>query len=147
MKFASVPKTVVSLTLAMVCVGCRPLISHDEVARASSPDNRIDAVLFETNGGATTSFGYEVELGNKDSQRGQRVARLYGANRNAQAYGANLRWKNKNTLVIEYLETKTPPEVQNSIHVDGHDVQIILRPGVEDLTAPSGSMLYNLHKH
>ncbi|MBL8397465.1 MAG: hypothetical protein JNL84_04855 [Candidatus Accumulibacter sp.] len=34
--------------------------SKDEVARVVSPSGNIDAVLFETNGGATTSFGYEV---------------------------------------------------------------------------------------
>jgi hypothetical protein len=33
-----------------------PGASKDEVARVSSPNGQIDAVLVETNGGATTSF-------------------------------------------------------------------------------------------
>jgi hypothetical protein len=32
--------------------------SKDEVARNTSPTGKVDAVLLETNGGATTSFGY-----------------------------------------------------------------------------------------
>ena len=34
--------------------------SFDEVARVLHPQANVDAVLVETNGGATTSFGYEV---------------------------------------------------------------------------------------
>src|SRR5258705_13961034 len=34
--------------------------SQDEVSRVPSPDGRVEAVLIETNGGATTSFGYRI---------------------------------------------------------------------------------------
>src|ERR1022692_401638 len=145
MNSSAVSRAIASLTL-IACIGCWPAISHDEVARASSPDGRVDAVLFETNGGATTSFGYEVELGRKGSPRGKKVARLYGAVRNAQAYGVDLRWENDHSLVIECLHTETPPEMQRSVAVDGRDVQIVLHIGVENKSAPGGGMMHNLHK-
>jgi hypothetical protein len=135
----------VSLSV-LACVGCSLLFSDDEVVRVSSPDGRVDAILFETNGGATTSFGYEVELGAKHSRRGKSVASLYGAVRNAQAYGVNLRWENDHTLVIECLKTETPAEIKKSVDVDGRDVQVLLHIGVEDKSAPAGGMLYNLRK-
>ncbi len=131
---------------ALAYVGCSLLFSRDEVARVSSPDGRVDAFLFETNGGATTSFGYEVELGSKHSWRRKNAARLYGAVRNAQAYGVDLRWENDHTLVIECLKTETPPEIKKSVDVDGRDVQILLHIGVEDKSAPAGGMLFNLHR-
>ena len=67
--------------------------SKDEVARVVSPSGNIDAVLFETNGGATISFGYEVYVVEHGTQpSGSPVVLLYGAARNQHAYGANLSW-------------------------------------------------------
>jgi hypothetical protein len=54
-------------------------------ARVASPDGRVEAVLVETSGGATTSFGYEVHVVEKGRPAGDRVAWVYGAGRNAQA--------------------------------------------------------------
>ena len=48
---------VVILSLLLSACG---IASEDEVARVTSPDGRVEAVLIETNGGATTSFGYKV---------------------------------------------------------------------------------------
>ena len=45
--------------------GCSDLFvapSHGEVAWANSPDGLTHAILSETNGGATTSYGYKIEL-------------------------------------------------------------------------------------
>lgn len=75
--------------------------SKDEVARIVSPSGNVEAVLFETNGGATTSFGYEVfvvERGAKPS--GSPAVSLYGAVRNQHAYGANLKWSSPGSLLI-----------------------------------------------
>ena len=44
------------IVLALLA-GCG-LVSRDEVARVASPYGGVEAVLIETNGGATTSFGY-----------------------------------------------------------------------------------------
>lgn len=65
--------------------------SKDEVARVVSPSGKVDAVLVEINGGATTSFGYEVYVVERGAQpSGSPTVSLYGAVRNQHAYGANL---------------------------------------------------------
>lgn len=121
-------------------------VSHDEVARATSPDGLIDAVLVETNGGATTSFGYEIHVvpsGGGPSASSE-AAFLYGAVRSPQAYGANLRWAAPTSLAVEYLsarsaELKRPPAI-----VAGREIVVHLVDGVSDPSAPPGGMLYNL---
>jgi len=108
----------------------------------------LDAVLVETNGGATTDFGYLVYVvarGAPTPKHGE-VAWLYGAGRSTRAYGANLKWESESRLVVEYLDAKQA-EVQSERLVVGADTVVIaLRRGVTDSIAPTGGMLYNLEK-
>ena len=122
------------------------MVSSDEVVRVSSPDGRVEAVLIETNGGATTAFGYEVRVLGKGGYRGDDVAWLYGAARNDSASGVNLRWAGDNELVVEYLRALEERLKMSTVHVAGRDVQVVLRSGVTDPAAPAGGMLYNLKK-
>ena len=46
--------------LILACSCTRPI--GKEVLRAPSPDNRVDAVLMEVNGGATTSYSYNLYI-------------------------------------------------------------------------------------
>lgn len=119
--------------------------SKDEVARVVSPSGEVDAVLFETNVGATTSFGYEVyvvEHGAKPS--GSPAVSLYGAVRNEHAYGANLVWPSSDSLVVEYLNAKST-KLNTHTQPDGtQTIHFVLRDGVTDNAAPPGGMLYNL---
>jgi len=136
--------TVMSVALAAACFST----SEDEVARVTSPSGRLDAVLVEINGGATTSFGYYAYIvpHGKKYQRGPRVADLYAAGRSRQASGANLRWEGPSQLVIEYL-TAQQEKLNRPLAVVGQDTIIVsLRSGVLDTTAPGGGMLYNLEK-
>ena len=56
--------------------------SKDEVVRAVSPSGTVDAVLLETNAGATTSFGYEIYILEHGAQpSGSPAVFLYGATR------------------------------------------------------------------
>lgn len=119
--------------------------SADEVARSVSPNGEFDAVLVETNGGATTSFGYEVfVLPHGAKPQSASAARLYGATRNAEAYGANLRWVAPSELHVEFKQTRSATLEQPVVVVAGKSVSIALRSGVVDPTAPAGGMLYNL---
>src|ERR1043166_6260926 len=123
--------------------------SFDEVARVPKSDADIDAVLVETNGGATTSFGYEVFIlprGQKPNCSDHPVVSLYGAGRNENAYGANLRWTLSDTLVVEYLDAKYADWLNGSLTVNGRVINIVMRSGVNDPTAPAGGMLYNLER-
>ncbi|HEY3269380.1 MAG TPA: hypothetical protein VGM37_20905 [Armatimonadota bacterium] len=120
--------------------------SHDEVSRVPSPSHKVDAVVVETNGGATTSFGYEVYLTapGKPYTDGVEVANLYGAVRNSSAYGVNAKWRGPGRLAIEYL-VATNAEISSArALVGGQAVLVTLKSGVYDPKARSGGMLYNL---
>jgi hypothetical protein len=122
--------------------------SYDEVARVSSPSGQVDAVLIEGNGGATTSFGYQVYVvpgGKKVSRkRDAAVASFYGAIRNESAYGVDLKWDGTDTLASEYLRAKHSQIMKDAVTVAGQQIAITLRSNINNSTAPSGGMLYNL---
>jgi len=121
--------------------------SFDEVARVGDPQANVDAILVETNGGATTSFGYEVFLlarGHAAERSGHPVATFYGAVRSEHAYGVNLRWVSSDTLAVEYLDAQHVNWLNGSLILDGRKINIVLKPGVTDPSAPPGGMLYNL---
>jgi hypothetical protein len=123
--------------------------SFDEVARVHNRDANVDAVLVETNGGATTSFGYEVFVlpgGQKPKRSGHFVMSLYGAGRNEHAYGANLRWTSNDTLVVEYLDAQHANWLNGSLGVNGRLINIVMKSGVNDPTASPGGMLYNIER-
>jgi hypothetical protein len=123
--------------------------SFDEVARVAHPNANVDAVLVETNGGATTSFGYQVFLlprGQKPKEADHAVASLYGAGRNERAYGVNLRWTSNDTLFIEYLKAQHADWRNGALAVNGRVINIVMKSGVADPTAPHGGMLYNLER-
>lgn len=123
-------------------------IGYYEVARITAPSGRIDAVLAESNGGATTSFGYYVFIVPTGGivREGIQVASLYGATRNESAYGANLKWNGTQKLIVEYFKAKDEPSSKSSINIASEQVQILLHSGIKDESAPSGGMFYNLEK-
>lgn len=133
----------VAISLTTSCM----MVSKDEVARVSSPSGAVDAVIVETNGGAMASFGYEVFVipTGKSTWMKQNVAFLYGAVRNEQAYGVNLRWDSSSDLAIEYLEARQEDLLTPAVSVGGEQVRVTLRSGINDPAAPPGGMLYNLN--
>jgi hypothetical protein len=139
------------LFAAAATISCDPSDwSFDEVARVTSPSGKVDAVLIERNGGATTSFGHNVYIvptGRSVPKRDAEVAKLYGAIRNKSAYGVNLKWEGANNLAAEYLEAKSAEVLRESVGVAGEQVAVILRPNINDPSAPAGGMLYNLEKN
>ena len=143
MKFAIKLRVFLLVTTPVLLVGCG-LVSRNEVARVASPDGHVEAVLIETNGGTTTSFGYEIYVVENGRPPRDRVAWLYGAARNPQAYGANLKWTSENDLVIEYREAREEILKRTTVSLAGRTIKVALRSGVNDSTAPAGGMLYNL---
>jgi hypothetical protein len=119
--------------------------STDVVARVVSPNGDLQAVLVEVNGGATTSFGYEVSIVPIGSDRpGLPAATLYGAVRNDQAYGVNLRWVSGSQLNVEFKQARDAKLEQPALTVSGRRVAVALQSGITDPNAPPGGMLYNL---
>jgi len=117
-----------------------------EVARSTSPNEKLDAVLIETNGGATTSFGYEVHVVPKGSAvQDSKAAYLYGATRNDHAYGVNLRWKEQGeVLVAEYLQAERVALIMPTVSLEKEKIRVVLQAGVVDNNAPVGGMEYNM---
>lgn len=103
--------------------------------------------MFELNGGVTTSFAYEVHVvptGKKPIEvRGAELANLYGSVRSESAYGANLRWQDDRTLVVEYLEARNAQLNHPTLEINGTTVTLKLQSGVIDPAAPPGGMLFN----
>ena len=119
--------------------------SKDEVARVVSPTGNVDAVLFETNGGATTSFGYEMYIVEHGAQpTGSPAISLYGAVRNEHAYGANLKWASPDSVAVEFLSAKSTKIKQQAQPIGTHAIHFAIHEGVTDNAAPPGGMLYNL---
>jgi hypothetical protein len=74
---------------------------------------------------------------------GREVADLYGAARNANAYGVNLRWIDRRTLRIEYA-IATDARLWSPVTLWGvGTVRTTLAPGIVDPSAPAGGMEYN----
>lgn len=139
MRFAYAAKALLALA---GCSGVTGSSSRDEVASAASPDGRIHAILSETNGGATTSYGYEIEL-HPAPYRGEDpvpAGTLYGAARSACSYGVNLRWLSPDELAVEFLEADKVA-LPDKVGVGGKTVRIVSRAGVSDGNAPCGGML------
>ena len=136
------------LSVVVLTASCDPGgWSWDEVARARSADGARDAVLIERNGGATTSFGYEVfvvphDAPVRDGAQGA-VASLYAATRNADAYGVNLRWLAGDSLAVEYLHAREALVHDPAVGHRPDRLRVVLHAGVEDPGAPSGGMQYN----
>lgn len=123
----------------------RACVSEEVVARTISPEGTFETILVETNGRATTSFGYSVRV---RPVRGllrpwKEVGGFYGATRSECAYGVNLRWYGARSLRLEYLEAKSVT-VDPSVKVAGSTITLTLAPGVVDRSAPCGGMGYNL---
>ena len=133
-----------ALFVCLVLCGCRGATS--EVARVRSPAGDVEGVVVEFNGGATTSFRYDIYLApvGQKIDESRRVAVLDGAARNEQAYGVNLRWASDRLLSVEYFEAKTAKIEESSVKVGNHDIKVALAPGVLDPSAPPGGMLGNL---
>jgi len=129
------------INLGFLMCGCS---SRNEVLRVTSPDGRLDALLFETDCGTPCSFGYEVELVAKGSRRGEEVASVDGATRNGHAWGVNVKWLGPDKLSVEYLRAENARLMKQTAAIAGHNVTVSLRSGVNDPAAPAGGMLYNL---
>jgi hypothetical protein len=131
--------------LPVLLRGCGSLLggpSRDEVAWANSPDSRTHAILSETNGGATTSFGYVVEL-RPTADQGEKpvnAGNLYGAVRSECAYGVDLHWLDPSTLALRFDSAERIDVPSSVVVADGRRIRIVLQPGRVNNAAPCGGM-------
>ncbi len=117
--------------------------SRAEVSRVTNPTGDHASVLIETNGGATTSFGYAAFIESNATHELVQVAEFYGAVRNNGAYGVDLVWKDDETLDLWYLSARRASLLKPSIEFPKRVFHIELVSGVENKNAPAGGMEYN----
>ena len=120
--------------------------SRDQVARITSPDGRLDALVFESDCGAVCDVVDEVWVVPKGSRHGDEVAWFDDAIRSEHAWGVNAKWDTANHLVIEYLEAGQAKLLMQKTVIAGQDVQVSMRSGISDPQAPAGEMLNNLRR-
>jgi hypothetical protein len=135
-------------TVFILCLGCNVPLRVGEVARVQSPSGRIDAIIIEANTGPKASSSYDVFLvpSGQEHNSGVHIASLYAARRSQAAFGVNLKWNGAEELSIEYLEASAAEILQEMARIEGEQVQVKLRAGIEDTTAAPGGMLDNIRK-
>lgn len=135
-------------SVLILCFGCNVPLRVGEVARVQSPSGRIDAVIIEANTGPKASSSYDVFIvpSGQEHNSGIHIASLYAARRSQTAFGANLKWNGAEELAIEYLEASAAEILEELARIEGEQVQIKLRAGIEDTTAAPGGMLDNVRK-
>jgi len=130
---------IVLVPLVAATLAVRAMDKESEVDRATSPNGEYDAVLMETNGGATTSYGYTVYIMHSGSTSGWKAASLYGTTVNG-AYGANLRWRSSDLLAVEFTATKWSRIEEPWFRMGSRKIHVVLQSGITDQTVPSGHM-------
>lgn len=110
-----------------------------------SPDRSVDAVVLESSGGATTSYGYDVCLVPRDKKCSATdvAVSVYGAIRNDQVYGVNVHWADSHRLIVACMRAERVAMKRSSAVVGNVTVAVDLKPGIVDSTAPAGGMRYN----
>jgi hypothetical protein len=130
-----------AFAVVMVYVVGSFLFSKTDVATIFSPDNETIAIVEETNGGATTSFGYNVYLkANSVSGDRRKAAALHGAVRSECAFGVDVVWRNPEKVEIRYLSSKSEPDYAESLLVGTKAIDIELVTGVTNPSARCGGM-------
>jgi hypothetical protein len=135
-----VAAVLVVLAVASFLAGCSDRgRTRDLVSDTTSPDGRVDAVLYETDCGPLCSFGFEVWLAPQGSSSGDNVAFLYSAFQNEHDPGVVLEWVDATHLSINYLKAEQATLLKPHLIVAGHGVNVSLRDGVSamDPTHPS----------
>src|SRR6267154_2903637 len=119
--------------LGLLVLGLAATPSREVATRVPSPDGRWVATVVETNGGASTSFGYDVTLQRVAwPHETAKVADQYGAIRNPHSYGVNVRWGSSSNLIVEYMAAKRAAESHWFWLRMTTPIHITLRGGIDD---------------
>jgi hypothetical protein len=109
------------------------LVSNEEIARVRSPSNDLDAVVLETNGGATTAFGYRVHVvpAGRSAFWGAQVAYVESAATCAGARGVAPRWTTADQLDLEYRAARSAHLGSPSLAMKGRMLTVRLAPDTD----------------
>jgi len=120
--------------------GCKP--EALEAARLTSPDGSKDAVVLEGGIDGTSPYNYVVCVvpAQKTCDVDQAVAEIYGATRNAHAYGVDVRWASPGRLDVSYLHANKA-RMLHSVDSKSSAITLSLKDGIENAQAPPGAMV------
>lgn len=108
------------------------LISEVETHRMVSPNGKIDAVIIEADGGATTSVIQRLYILKRgDQPSGKPVAFIDGAvinnkETNSTKYGVMIKWKSPNELLVQYSDARNSGMDHSTIEIDNEKIHIEL---------------------
>jgi hypothetical protein len=124
------------ISAALACLNTCGCADRYEVDRQASPSGSVDAVVVESNSGATTDFTFSVYLvaAGDTWQEGRRIVRLYGATKSESTYGVNLRWVEPGKLAVEYLGARGTKVDTTSVRIGRKEWEVVLRPGTRETT-------------
>ncbi|MEX1830123.1 hypothetical protein [Luteibacter sp. CQ10] len=131
-------KTLVIASLTLLA-GCKQSF---EAARVTGPDGLLDAVVLESDAGATTGYTYSVciVVRGKPCVANALVARFDEAARSPSSWGVDVVWQSPKHLEIRYLRAKSA-ELIDLEQPSSSTTRVTLKAGVDNLAAPHGPMV------
>lgn len=93
---------VIAASMLVSCGGAANLCSTNELSRSSSPNGRVDAVVVETDCGATTRKAHKVHL----VTSGQEFDDDRFVFLSDRTQGLSVEWEGDHTLILSYLNAR-----------------------------------------
>lgn len=136
--------TTAAVTATAGCTGLSGGVESIEVARQIGGKGRVEAVVVQTNAGATTTYSYAIHLVPAGEPIGApAMVTITGAQRSRTAYGVNLEWTDARTVVVNYWKADSihPENAQlRHAHLAGMNLRVVLESAPPDHHAPPGPM-------
>jgi hypothetical protein len=101
----------------------KDIIGYEEIKRISSPDNEVDAVWVQTNGGATTAYGYCLYIVPKGQQFNRALNPRFRANHMVLE---DIKWIQPKILEIKYSKAHIFDFINFWSSRDVHDFDYIV---------------------
>lgn len=133
-------------TLPLILAACTWVddpTKYREIQRAPSPDGKLDAVVVEDGGDATTGLFHDVFIVQHGASlphwKKDVVAVLEWPYRNDSTVGETPRWRGNDTLAIEFQRATRQRLARPEVRGPNGPVTVVLARGVVDSASPAGS--------
>jgi hypothetical protein len=135
-------RVILPLLLA-ACTWLGDPAAYPEIQRTTSPDGKVDAVLVEDPGNATTGLFHLVFIVRHGASlphwKEPAVARFEWAFRNDSTTGVKCHWRGLDTLALEFVRASRKRLLRPSVRGPNGPITVVLARGVVDPWSPVGS--------